>query len=640
MLLGTLLSECLSLMMLAIIFTRYYCYEEHRVLSFQSKIFLGCLFAAAGSILLNIITVSLPYAPTPAPFWLEMLLNSGYFVAIGFTCTLFALFMFVLTLEHVYDKHCLKNACVMLTVVLTVYLLLVAVNPFTGILFYFDEAQVYCQGPLNRCVFLMPVIELGFLIVCYIRNNSSVGRPMKYVMMVMPPIVLLLCLASVIFPNLLLNGILSSFVCLVLFLSFQTNTGDRDTLTSVRSRHSFISELSLRLKSSQPVHIISVSLQSFSDINLEYDHKVGDALLYEIARYLDELYSDGRAFRTSNTTFTLVLPWVSEEVARSRLLTIQDRLQSPWTLGKLNLLPLSCIADYCLTDLSISAEEVMDHLTYLVSVAKKQGGIVRYSESISREMQEQKELDALIRWAIQERQFRVWYQPVYCCHKDEFCSAEALLRLNDENGKPVSPEKFISAAENNGMIGDLTWIVLDNVCQLLSSNAALPSVSLNLSMQQLSDPELAQKFKSYLELYHVSPSRLKVEITERLLLKDAQFARQQLLALSSLGIQIYMDDFGTGYSNLSSVLNYPFTSIKLDRSLIRNIPQDDQADLMVRTMLMMFHHLEKTVVVEGVEHQETAQYLKSCGADMIQGFYYAKPMPQDDLIQFFAATPE
>lgn len=635
---GALMGEYLSLMMLVIIFTRYYCYEGHMVLSPEKKIFLGCLVSAAASIVLNIVCEVTSASASSIPLWLAMTLNSGYFVFIGFSCSLFALFLFMLTLEHVYDKHCLKLASTILIVILSVYLLLVAVNPFTGILFSFNEAQEYCQGPWNRYVFLMPLIQLVFLVICFIRNHSSVGRPMKYVMLVMPPIVLLLVLASLTFPNLLLNGILCSFVSLVLFLSFQTNTGDRDTLTGIRNRNSFISELGLRLGSQQSIQIISVSLQSYSDINLQHGHTVGDALLYEIASYLDRLYPMGHAFRTSNTTFTLMLPWFSEENSLQRLQKIQERFQQTWSLGDLNLLPPCCIADYCHAGQKISAEEVMEQMAYTISLAKKNGGLVRFDELVSQEMQQKKALKHLIRRSIQEQRFQVWYQPIYCCHSDCFCSAEALLRLNDDHGTPIPPDVFIPAAEDSGVIGDLTWIVLDNICQLLSSHNAsqLKAVSLNLSMQQVLDPELAEKFKSYLDRYQVSPACLKVEITERILLHDAQYAREQLLSLAALGIQIYMDDFGVGYSNLSSVLDYPFTSIKLDRSLIQNVPHDQQAELMVRTMLMLFHSLEKTVVAEGVETQATAQHLKSCGADMIQGFYYARPMSKDDLIQFLS----
>ena len=637
MLKGVLMGEYLSLMMLTIIFTRYYFYEGRRHLDTTKKIFLGCLLSAAASIILNIICESVNPNYSALPDWLGPILNTGYFLFTGFTCTLLALFLFWLTLEHVYDKHCLRRAIIMLSIVMGLYLALLAANLFTGILFYFDDSGMYCRGPLNRYVFLMPLIQLIFLFVCYVRNRISVGRSMKYVMVTMPPIVVLLILASVVFPNLLLNGVLSSFVCLILYLSFRSNTGSRDPITGIRNRGSFMAELELRLKGSQPIQIISVALRSYSDINLNYGQRTGDALLYEIASYLERLYPRGNAFRTSNTTFTLILPLGTTEENLTRLSTIQQRFQSPWSLGELQLSPTFCMADLCYAaDAPVTAEEFMEQLSYTVTLAKKNGGLVRFNEALRLEMLEKKSLQDLIQRAIRERRFRVWYQPIYCCVNDCFCSAEALLRLNDEYGNPISPERFVPAAEESGQICDLTWVVLEQVCQLLSSDIPAPfTVSINLSMQQLSDPELPQKLKAYLEHYQITPNRLKVEITERLLLEDAQFARQQLMTLLSYGIQIYMDDFGTGYSNLSSVLNYPFTSIKLDRSLIRNIPNDRPAELMVRTMMSLFHDLGKTIVAEGVEHPETAQHLIECGADMIQGFHYARPMPREALIQFF-----
>ena len=187
------------------------------------------------------------------------------------------------------------------------------------------------------------------------------------------------------------------------------------------------------------------------------------------------------------------------------------------------------------------------------------------------------------------------------------------------------------------MISELTWIVLEEVCRLLSSGRlpGLKSVSLNLSMRQLLDPELANHIQQYLDQYHVSPDRLKLEITERVLLHDSQYTKRQLAALSAIGVDIYMDDFGTGYSNLSSVLDYAFSFIKLDRSLALHVPGDQQASLMIRSLMTMFHSLGKRLIVEGVETADQADYLRSCGADMIQGFHYARPMPGEDLAAFF-----
>lgn len=142
------------------------------------------------------------------------------------------------------------------------------------------------------------------------------------------------------------------------------------------------------------------------------------------------------------------------------------------------------------------------------------------------------------------------------------------------------------------MIEDLTWMALEEVCRLLSSETVpgLDAVSVNLSMQQLLNRNLVQHLLELLSPYGLSPSRLRLEITERFLLHDAQYARQQLGALQAAGFQIYMDDFGVGYSNLSSVLDHPLDCIKLDRSLIRRVPSDLHARIMVETLLTLFHN--------------------------------------------------
>ena len=188
------------------------------------------------------------------------------------------------------------------------------------------------------------------------------------------------------------------------------------------------------------------------------------------------------------------------------------------------------------------------------------------------------------------------------------------------------------------MIGDLTWMVVEEACKLLSSGQApgLDSISINLSLQQFLDPALPSYFEKHLAAYQVDPSRIKVEITERFLLHNAAHAQQQFAALSAIGIELYMDDFGTGYSNLSSVLDYPFNFIKVDRSLVQHAPEDQRANLMLSTLISLFHSLDKRLIMEGVETEAQAEYMKRCGADMIQGFYYARPMPEKQLIRFFS----
>ena len=634
----SLLPEYYSLFLLVIIMTRYLGHERHVALTAKRKMFFYSLLAAVISAVLNIISVFTISLPGCIPLWLAVLLNSCYFLSVLATLILFGWFLFTLTLEHVYNDHCMHGAKYILMAICAVYFLLVIINLFNGILFYFDESQVYHRGPLNRLVYAFPLLGLLFLFICYRKNRSSVSDSMVYVMRALLPTVLFLCLAQLLFPDFLLNSAMSAIVSLILFISFQTHSIDRDSLTGIRNRDNFMTEMDLRIRKHQHTHIILVSLISFSDVNMRYGHDFGNAVLYEVARYLDHLHPEGRAFRTSNMIFVLTLPWTSQSEADAQLETVRKRMEQPWVLGG-----IVCHLPFCMVDMHCESTDedtvsnLVERLEFALIQAKKNRSVVRYDKEVAQQLWRRKDLVEIMKRSIKEHRFSVWYQPVFCCHNDVFCSAEALLRLNDYNGVPISPEVFIPLAEGSGMIGDLTWMVVEEACKLLSSGQApgLDSVSINLSLQQFLDPALPSYFEKHLTAYQVDPSRIKVEITERFLLHDAANAQQQFAALSAIGIELYMDDFGTGYSNLSCVLDYPFNFIKVDRSLVKHVPEDPRTNLMLNTLTSLFHSLGKRIVVEGVENEAQAEYIKRCGADMIQGFHYARPMPQEDLIRLF-----
>ena len=634
----SLLAEFFSLFILGITFVRYYCYELKVVFTPKRRLFLHCLLSSGAAILLNILCVFTLSRSNLVPIWVNTVLNTLYFLLTAAMCALFAYFLLVLILRHVYDDRCLRFAR---RVLVGIALLLAAVtlsNPATGLLFYFDENGYYQRGSLNQIGYGFLLLDLLVLAVCFFRYRRSVSTHMAYVMRSLPPFVLALSLFQLAYPEILLNGALSAAAILILSIAFQSHTNDRDALTGVRTRNNFLVELSLRLAGGQRVHIIMVSLLSLSDINLQHGHTVGDAVLYEAARYLDQFSPKGRAFRPGNTTFALLLPWGSRQQADRDLAQIRSRFQEPWVLGG-----LVCRFDFCMTDLCRSeqaegsAEQVLEQLEYALALAKAERGVVRFDERVAGALRRKQELIGTLRRSIRERQFQVWYQPIYVCRDRRFRSAEALLRLTDRDGALIPSDAIIPLAEETGLIGDLTWLVLEEVCRLLSERTVpdLDSVSVNLSMQQLLDTDLSRRLLDLLNAYGLTPDRINLEITERFLLHDALYARRQLTALKAAGFQIHMDDFGVGYSNLSSVLDYPLDCVKLDRSLIRRLPGDRRSRIMAETLLTLFRRLDKRLIVEGVETAEQADYLTTRGADMIQGFHYARPMTREALEAFF-----
>lgn len=633
----SLLNEIYSFCILFILFIRYYLYERNTAQTIQRRIFVRCLCGGMGFIVLNIICVLALEHSDVVPRWSNIGLNTLYFFASIVLCSTYAYLLFDAMLAHVYDKHCLRRARIMLLTVTSLAVALILANLFTGMIFTVDANGVYQRGPLNSIFYFLPLTEIFFLCICYFRNRRSVGDQMIYLIKSLPLILLLICGLQLLYPDVLLNGTVCAVTSLMIFLAFRSSTEDHDALTGVNSRRAFLGELALRTGAGQSVQMISVSLLNLSDLNTRYAHTVGDALLYEVAQFLRRSSREADVYRTGGATFVLLLP-LGEDAEADRLLSvIESRMASPWQIGEVSCILKIALAELRCRDLNDSPEMIVEQLEYTIAQAKGADVPIRFDDAIRAQMEDRTRLLALIRRSIDEGRFSVHYQPLYCCHKDIFCSAEALLRLSDEEGRPISPERFIPLAEENGLIEALTDIVLDDICRRFASETLpeLQSVSINLSMRQLLDPELPAMIRARLDRDGIPPARIKVEITERFLLHDAAYARRQLEALQTLGIEVYMDDFGTGYSNLANVLQFPFSFIKLDRSLITPIVENKQATAMVSALIELFGNMDKRVVAEGVETAEQAALLRAMGIDMIQGYHYARPMLGEHLTAYF-----
>lgn len=637
----SLTAEFLSFITIVILFLYYN--ERGRFPTHRRSLYLLCLCASGGSILLNALCVYAIAVPDLLPLWLNWLLNSLYFLLCVSVCSLIAGFLFALLLEHVYDKRCLHRALAAIIALTAGFALLTLWNLRSGVLFFFDEAGGYHRGPLNAMGYCILGVELVMLVLCYLRNRSSVSRPMVRVMHVLPPLLVLMTVFQRLYPGLLLNGTLLAQANLIVFISFHTRSVELDSLTGIRNRASFFRELTLRSGGRQPLQLILISLAQFAQVNQKYGYPAGDALLYETARYLDGVFPSFTAFRFNNVEFVLLGPAQDESEACRRLDILERRFREPWQLGGLSLTLSVNLADVVYTGGSRQTPaQLIDFLEYAARLARQENRpLIRFDPDVEARFRRRQHLVDLMRSSIRQRRFQIWYQPVYCLHGRHFCSAEALLRLTDYDGAPISPGEFIPLAEETGLIDELSWIVLEEVCRFLGAGRAGPLqyVSINLSPRQFRDPSLIDRVRAALDRFQVPPGRLKIEITEQVFLEDTKRAEAIVSSLTDYGVRFFMDDFGTGYSNLSCVLGLPFEYIKLDRSLIAPLPDDPQAGLMVRTLIQLFHSLGKRLIAEGVETASQAELLCRCGADSIQGFYYAHPMPEGDFIRFLSAAP-
>lgn len=378
-------------------------------------------------------------------------------------------------------------------------------------------------------------------------------------------------------------------------------------------------------------------MNNFAVVNQKFGYHKGDEFLYVIARWLDECVPNGRAFRFGNVTFAVLCPYISDEKSSDLVNKIVERFEEPWKLGEIQYTISACYGAMSCRKDKWDSTQIIEILAFMMEIAKtKEGGRVEFDAQIEHMFLQKKNLLILLRDSIEKKRFEVWYQPVIDCKTHEFVSAEALLRLRDYKGNMVSPAEFIPVAEENGMIEEIGWIVWDEVCQFLAKyrDLSLKYISLNMSVQQFMNPELFKMISDRLEKNNLDASKIKLEITERVVLADEVRMQRLMNEFSSKGLKFAMDDFGTGYSNFASVMHLPFEMIKLDRSLLREMHNNIKDMHVVKSMIELFHSMGFQVVSEGVETEEQQRLLMEMGTNYIQGFYYARPMPKEKLVEF------
>lgn len=299
----------------------------------------------------------------------------------------------------------------------------------------------------------------------------------------------------------------------------------------------------------------------------------------------------------------------------------------------INLLPIICITR-CPQDI----EDVDSVMRFGGELAEHEyTGRVLYARDIyNKERYDlMRDMDMILDKAFAENRFEVYYQPIYSIDSGKYNSAEALLRLNDDMYGYISPEIFIPAAEENGMIHKIGKFVLEEVCRFITGekfkNLGLEYVEVNLSVIQCMSSELSEDVRAVMERYGVSNEQINLEITETAAAYAQTTIMDNINSLTDYGIAFSLDDFGTGYSNMKRIASMPFAIVKLDKTFA-DIDTDDKMMKVVKNTISMVKDMNMKIVVEGVETEESLKEFSNLGVNYIQGYYFSRPLPQDKFI--------
>ena len=425
-----------------------------------------------------------------------------------------------------------------------------------------------------------------------------------------------------------------------------THLAFHDTLTNLPNRSLFRQQLRSALlraaHRNEPVAVLCLDLDRFKAVNDTLGHPVGDELLKAVGAIIAELAGDAIVARLSGDEFAIIVAQdLDADRPRALSQSIVDRLQEPVFAGG-HAIPITASIG-----IAVSPGDGENPSTLLKNAdlalfrAKQDGrGVFRFFEpSLDAAARQRRQIELDLREAMRSGQLRLDYQPIVDLTTDHISGFEALMRWEHPVRGPVHPVEFIPVAEETGLIVAMGEWVIHEACREAMRWPGEPRIAVNVSPLQFRNSGFPNIVVQALSRSGLAPERLEIEITESIFLEGSEATLDILHGLRRLGVRIALDDFGTGYSSLSYLRSFPFDKIKIDRSFVTSVAQDDGAAAIVHAIvdLATAFHMETTA--EGVEDESQLAELRSQGCTSIQGFLFSRPIRAAAVFAMLGSPP-
>jgi len=420
---------------------------------------------------------------------------------------------------------------------------------------------------------------------------------------------------------------------------------NNDLLTGLPNRSSLQVTLSNLVKKDIHHTLMVLDLDNFKRINDSLGHQIGDDLLIGVAERIKlAIPKHASLYRLGGDEFALLVDQHPDIGACAAIATQVINCLKPAFILNNDSLVLGISIGIVLYPEDEQNEQALLRKADIAMYHAKSGGGNRYqfySESLNQNALRQLEIETLIREALKDDLFEVYYQPKIDVKKDRLTGMEALVRLNHPKLGLIGPNEFIPLAEENGLIVEIGDVVLRKACfaaqKWLESGLFSGRVAVNLSSRQFALPDLQQRIESILRLTKLPAKHLELEITEGTVIKNPEQAIKVMQQLAKMGVSLALDDFGTGYSSLSYLKRFPINCLKIDKTFVDDIDKSDRDLKMVDSIITIAHNMGLTVVGEGVEQTAQLNILKALNCEEIQGYIYSKPIREADFELMLAA---
>ncbi|PHR20907.1 MAG: GGDEF-domain containing protein [Sphingopyxis sp.] len=412
----------------------------------------------------------------------------------------------------------------------------------------------------------------------------------------------------------------------------------KDYATGLLNRPGIAAKIEEKLRARENISLINLDLDNFKKINDVYGHQAGDDMLKEVAdRLVSVLPSNSDCARLGGDEFAILLfgEATCGDAPTATAKRIQGAFEEPASVGGCISNISASIGIYADVDPGSSVADVLRRSDIAMYEAKKAGGdrIAHFQNSMELEVQQRYQFEAEMREGIPKGEFVPFYQPQYGIRGSNLLGFEVLARWHHPSGQLIEPTEFIPVAESTGLISSLSFSVMRQAFLDAKNWDHSLILAVNISPVQLIDPKLDKQIMKILAETGFPAQRLELEITESSLLEDTPLVLNTITSLKALGIRISLDDFGTGYSSMTQLKAFPFDRIKIDRSFVNSMLENDESAAIVKSIASLASSLNVPITAEGIESDEMRGYLDDIGSMDGQGWLYGRATSKDELMK-------
>ncbi len=623
----------------------YFMRPQIKILS--TRIFNCIIISATIYLLFDYATVfSLVYFDS-FPKWLVRLLHQGFIL--GFEGT----FLFIYVFLDVSTRNQQRLSLFEKFFTMIIVFLSIATIIFAPIEYYISEDAVYSYGTMVNMVYIIiTILTLSTIIKAILAlRNVTTRRVTAYVLFSMG-VWIIFGLTQLFLPQILFSSVSISTMLMLLVISLGNPAERVDKESGAFNYEALRLVISDKLNKAKPFYIVNIDMEEISKLRRQFGDQAVIKVLTEIRTFVEKQFSQN-VYKINNHSFTVIFEERSKDKLDYYLQVLDERFHEKWNLNENTRILINAHVDFIRfpqdtpflkKGVQNSTSQMLEFIELCHTYSEDAEFIHRVDAKLLQKRDRQDLVYKLLQNAIKSDGIEMYYQPIYSIAEQRFTNCEALVRLKDTTTLGfVSPEEFIPIAERNFLIMPLSNCIFEKVFDFVSRNKlsekGLKHVEVNLSAIESVDLTFPSLMKDLLQKHKLDPSMINLEITESIAVSSGRKLKRNMEDLINHGCSFSMDDFGTGYSNLSQITKAEFSVIKIDKSLLWPIfekknPNRQNAKILLENMVSMILQMGLKIVVEGVETKEQFEYLEGLGVTYIQGYYFSKPIGQDDYLRF------